>query len=186
MQIEKDHLVVAAILCGLFAAFGLGVWWPEQSKMKAYSERITAAEEQLGPNFNQPVAIANRETEIEELREKVDSSSRYVPQQADLASVMRSLTEAVKLRGIDEQAFRTQEVREFKFYSEVPVELELEGGFDSVFSVLEVVETMPRLVRVDALSLRVQPSRNHFRTEPKIKASYRLSSFFTGDQGDDS
>ena len=181
MKIEKDHWVVACILAGLFAAFGLGVWWPSQIKLRGYQERIAQAQEELGPNFNQPEVILQREKDIDVLRAKIESSPRYVPQETGLATVLRNLTQAVNAQQIHSQTISTQAIREYKQYSEVPVELEFTSSFTAAYGVLREIETMPRLVRVDALSLRLQAAAEGRISQPRVEASYRLSSFFTGE-----
>jgi len=183
MRIEKDHWIVSGVIALLFVAFGLGVWMPNSQRLASYRDRIAEAQEKLGPNFNQPAAMADRQAEVAQLRQQVNSSDRYVPDGPELASVLRSLAEAVETQGISEQAFQSQQTREFKHYSEAPVEIEFESGFAAAYSVLEQIETMPRLVRVDALSLRVSnPNHGEAVQKPRVQVSYRLSSFFTGRQ----
>lgn len=178
MWIEKDKWIVASIIGGLTLVFVFAVWMPEGRKLAQYQERIDAAEEALGPNFNQPAALAARMGEVDDLQDKVNSSDRYVSAEPELAALLRSLTEAAKAKQVGDQEFNTQPSRHYKHYSEIPVELELRSSFDATYGLLEAIETMPRVVRVDGLSLRLT-GQGSSRTKPQMQATFRISGFFT-------
>lgn len=178
MRIKKNHWITAGCLAGVLLAFGLGVWLPETRKQAEYRERIDAAQETLGPNFNQPAALASRVQEVEALEEHVGSSRRIIAAQPDVADLLRSLSEAGRDLDIRDQDLNTQPDRHHKHCSEIPVELGFSGSFNAIYSLLEKVETMPRLVRADALSLRL-PGRDDPTASPQIRATLRLTGFYT-------
>lgn len=182
MLMNKSNGVVACCIAGLSAAFGLGVWLPESRNIAAYQQRIVTAQEALGPSAFQPAMVDRQLDEVERLREELHSSERYVPEGPELASVMRSLTQAVEAEGVSGQRFQTMETKTYKHYAVMPVELEFEDSFTSVYGVLERIETMPRLVRVESLNLRLMEKDNARTTAPRMQASLRLSGFHTGQQ----
>lgn len=178
MRIDRDLMIVSGLIGVMSAGFLLGVWLPENRKVTGFQERIAAAEEKLGPNFNQPAALASQREQVDELRDQVDASDRHIPANPELAELLRSLTEAVKAQRIGDQEFQTQANRDHRHYSEVPVELELRGRFEAAYDVLEQIETMPRLIRVDAMNLRLIDD-GHAMREPRMHAAFRLSGFYT-------
>ncbi|MEL7087025.1 MAG: type 4a pilus biogenesis protein PilO [Planctomycetota bacterium] len=178
MRIEKSQWVVAGTIAGLLLVFGLGVWLPESRKLSVYQERIEAAELALGPNFNQPAALAARMEEVSELKDKVDSSDRYVAAAPELASLLRSLTKVARANEIDDQEFSTRATRHHRHYSEIPIELNMRSSFAAAYDLLEAVETMPRVVRVDGMSLRLV-EEDSAQTKPQMRATYRINGFFT-------
>lgn len=182
MLMNKANGVVACCIAGLSVAFGLGVWLPESRNLASYQERIVAAQEALGPSAFQPAMVDKKLNEVEKLRNELESAERYVPHGPELASVMRSLTQAVEAEGVGGQHFKTMETASYKHYTVMPVELEFEDSFAAAYGVLERIETMPRLVRVESLNLRLLDEDNAKTTAPRMQASMRLSGFHTGQQ----
>lgn len=178
MSIERNQWIVASVIAGLVLVFIFAVWVPESRKLARYQERIEAAELALGPNFNQPAVLATRMQEVEELQARMDSSDRYIAADPDLAELVRSLTEAAKANQVRDQEFSIKTNRDYKQYSEIPVELETRGSFDAVYGLIEAIEMMPRVVRIDGLSLRTV-GRGSQRVQPEMEATFRMSGFFT-------
>jgi Tfp pilus assembly protein PilO len=184
MQIEKDQWIVFAVIAGLTLAFVVGVWMPESRKVTELKARIATAESELGPNFSQPTALAERQERVAALQQQLEASDRFVPQGPELAKLLLSLAEATEVQGIDDPQTQTHESRHYRLYSEIPVELEMAGDFASIYRLLGEIEAMPRLVRIDALNLRrVQTDREPGSEGPAMRASLRLNSFFTPLEG---
>lgn len=177
---DRSQWIVLGSIGLLSAVFSLAVWLPESRKLAGYEDRIVAAQEELGPSFFEPAMMGKRVNEVESLKEEISSSARFVPQRSELASVLRSLTQAVESGGVTNQSIQTRESKQYKHYAELPISLEFEDTFSAAYGVLEQIESLPRLVRVDALSLRVLDRDDAPRLTPVMQASLRLSSFYTG------
>lgn len=182
MQNDKSQWIMIGTIVAITAAFTLGVWLPESRKLAGYQERITQAQEELGPSFLEPALMGERVSEVEALKDELNSSARCVPNRAELASVLRSLTEAVESQGATDQSFQTRETKQYKHYSELPLSLEFEDTFAAAYGVLQQIESLPRLVRVDAINLRVMDRDDAQQSAPVMQASLRLSSFYTGQE----
>lgn len=183
MQNDKSQWIVIGSIVAMSAAFTLGVWLPENRKLAVYQERIVEAQDELGPSFFEPAMMDRRVNEVETLKNQLNSSTRLVPSQPELASVLRSLTEAVEAEGVNEQSFETREIKQYKHYAELPLTLEFGDSFAASYGVLKQIESLPRLVRVDAISLRVLDRDIKKNTSPMMQATLRLSSFYTGQEG---
>ncbi|MEO1237306.1 MAG: type 4a pilus biogenesis protein PilO [Planctomycetota bacterium] len=182
MRIRKDQALVAGAIASAVLAFTFGVWLPESRALRELDARIAAAQAELGPDFLEPTSMDRQQREVDEMRDRLESADRYVPDSPDLASVLRSLTEAVESRGVRGQQFRTSPTRRHRRYCEVPIELEFSDTFLSAYAVLEEIERMPRLVRVDALSFRATSREPAADAPTPTSATFRLSSFYTEPQ----
>ncbi len=180
MRNDRSQWIVLSSIGLMCGAFSLAVWFPESRKQTDYQARIVAAQEELGPSFFDPAQMGERVSEVESLKEEISSSARFVPQRSELASVLRSLTQSVESGGVTNQSLQTREAKPYKHYTELPMSLEFEDTFSAAYSVLEQIESLPRLVRVDALNLRVLDRDGAQQREPVMQASLRLSSFYTG------
>lgn len=184
MQIDKSQWMVIGSIVLMVAVFALGVWLPESRQIAAYQDRIAHAEEELGPSFFEPAMMDERVNEVEALKQELNSSTRYVPNRPELASVLRSLTEAVESQGVSEQSLQTRETRFHRHFSEIPLSLEFEDSFTASYGVLQQIESLPRLVRVDAMNMRVLDRDGSKQLSPVMQTTLRLSSFYTGREED--
>ena len=177
MSIDKSQWIVAGAVLSLLAVFVLGVWMPENRKLKHHEQRIARAQEELGPDYLEPAMMDQRLNEVETLRQELDATTRTVPDRPGLASVLRSLTQAVESQGVTGQVLQVRETRQHPGYAELPLSLEFEDSFAAAYAVLREVESLPRLVRLEALNLRVV--ERGADSPPVTQASLRLSSFYT-------
>ncbi|MEM1109402.1 MAG: type 4a pilus biogenesis protein PilO [Planctomycetota bacterium] len=175
---NKMQWVVAGVIVTMVVVFTLGVLLPELRKISEYEERIVLAQEELGPSFLEPTVMDQKLNEVEELKEELNTSTRYVPDRPELASVLRSLTEVVESQGISDQRLQVRETKRHKHYAELPLSLEFEDTFSSTFGVLKQIESLPRLVRLEAMNLRVVERDPSSASAPRMQASLRLSSFY--------
>ncbi|MEM6459756.1 MAG: type 4a pilus biogenesis protein PilO [Planctomycetota bacterium] len=180
-NLKKPNWIVAGVIVLLIGGFVVGVWLPERKQRAAQQSRIAEAETALGPRDVGPATMARRQRQIDALQTKLSDSERTVPHRPDLAAVLRSLTEAVEAEGVAGQRFELGEPAAHRHYTEVPIELEFERGFPSAFAVLRRIEALPRLVRVDALNLRLLDDDGE-AGGPRTAATLRLSSFYTADE----
>ena len=178
MRIEKDQVITLGVMAALGVAFGLFAWMPARAESRSYTQRIEAARAHLGPQ-TQGDALAERDRSVRDLQAEINEQDRYVPAGPELASVLRSLTRAVRDRGIQEHELETLETAEFARYSVIPARLAFQSDFGQAFNVLTDIEAMPRLIRVDQLELRAQ--RDGDTSNPTLDATMRLSTFHSTD-----
>ena len=181
MQIDRNQWIVFGIIAAMTLAFVLGVWMPESRSIRQSRERIRNAEVSLGPNFNQPTALAERQRSVDLLRDQLAASDRHVPQGPEIAKLLLSLAEATQASGVVDPQTQTSESRHHLLFSEMPVEIEAGGDFASIYRLLSSVESMPRLVRVDALNLRRarRVVGDAASDTPTMRMSMRVNSFYT-------
>ncbi len=181
MPIEKDQAITLGTIAALAVAFCLFVWMPARSENRGYAERIEAARATLDTGPGDGGALTERDRAVKDLQLRVNGQDRYVPETAELASVLRSLTEAVRGRGVNEHELETLETTDYARYSVIPARLAFHGGFGEAFGVLQDIETMPRLIRVDRLEFRA--GSGHGSATPTLDSSMRLSTFHSNDAG---
>lgn len=183
MSIEKDQTLTLAMIVVLAVLFSIIVWLPEHRRIKEYNQRIEAARQTLGPDFDETNLVTTRDGEVQRLRDRVSGSDRYIPARPDIASLIRDVTTCAKSEGIEKQQLETLQNKAYKQYNVIPVHLECTGDFPSLHALLSNIENMRRLVRVESLNLRLRPSADG---GDQVTATFRLSTFFTDAAGEGS
>lgn len=153
MSIEKDQLITLGLVVALAGVFAFAVWMPAKKKHQAFDERIDAAKSELGMT---PVAkdeLIALNTRVSELQTVVNGAQQYVPVDDEIAHVVRGVNEALKAYGVTEQEMVTRQAQRYAHYNTIPVSIEYQSSFPVVFGALQEIEKMPRLIRVDRLSV---------------------------------
>ena len=74
---------------------------------------------------------------------------------------------------LDTKLFKTLKPEPFAAYSEQPIEMTLEGDFDSFYQFLLELEKMPRITKIKVMQLEKSPDK-----EGMTKADMELSIYF--------
>lgn len=178
MRIEKDQLLTLSAIAAMFGLFTFFVWMPSRASTEGYKDRIAEVQAVLGPNMKDPHLLADRSREVQELRDKVNSDERQVPDQPRLAEFLRSLTEVAQERLVSRPELETLETKRFERYNVIPAQLQCRGSFVATYQVLRDIEKLPRLVRVDELHLRIDRSRD---SNNVVSSTFQLSTFYASE-----
>ncbi|MCC6682729.1 MAG: type 4a pilus biogenesis protein PilO [Phycisphaeraceae bacterium] len=154
MRIEKDQkraMLTAGIMLTVFTA---ALLVPLRFQRASYQHRIDDARQALGIDLADTKGLAKLNSEVAGLRQVINGAQQYVPDQDEMADVMRGLSEALDAFGVTERQVQTQTTQHYQKYSVMPITLQYRASFPSVFGVLRRIEQMQRLIRVDALEVR--------------------------------
>jgi len=84
-------------------------------------------------------------------RREVSILNKRIPPTADMGKFIKQLQARITARGIDLLNLAPLPVVENRRYKKVPIKLELKGSFVNIFQLLNDLETMRRMVRVEKL-----------------------------------
>ncbi len=91
--------------------------------------------------------------ELESLRQQVEAHSKIVPEDKQVDSFIRGMQTEARTSGIEVRRYTVMPVVTREFYSEAPVELELDGPYFGVVQFYERVAKMERLINVSGLHM---------------------------------
>ncbi len=171
---EPGELKRLALLAVLFVAFGMGLWWPAHNERQELQQRIDAARLKLDRNYAGASELPMLHRRVMQLGKTLEGAQRYVPQKDELDHLLRDLTTAMQTHHVKNAELVTSETKAFAGYSLVPMALQFEASFPQVFGVLDRVESMSRLVRIDELEVEPKDKAEGSPLTVKIK----LSTFF--------
>jgi type IV pilus assembly protein PilO len=158
--------VINILIAGLFYQFLLS---PKQTEIRDLRDRS----EELKVKLNESRMIARDipkfEKERNELQEKLKKAVAQLPNEKEIPDLIDSIAEAGRVpRG---------------FYSEVPVNMAVEGSFESIFLFTRKVGKLPRIVNISGIAITLPKAQLTSRT-PKLDASFVTTTFrFIPDKG---
>lgn len=167
--IRRLVMVGVATLMG-----GAVIWLPEHFKRVSMYDQIHDAEYALGINPGLSTGLGQWYQQVVSLREEVRGAQQYVPEEDELADVLRGVTEALRREGVSEPELVTRPIEHYVNYSVIPAGVQVAARYPALFEVLREIEKMPRLIRLERLE--VEPSRDD---PDQLEVALDLSTFFS-------
>jgi hypothetical protein len=146
-----------AVFATLVAA-GLLTWWstlPNWAEADERSVRIHELNRKVGALAQAQLALEAETSRLAAARSRQDSECRSVPQTADVAGLMQALALEVDGAVVRDQTFTVMDrpKPEADRFQVLPVQIEVDADFASVWSVIERAEGLPRLLRISGLEI---------------------------------
>ena len=153
----KAQLTVFAVLS--IAAAGAFYYFyeaPERLKMveqEAELAKITATIEQGLAAARQ---LPEFRRKVEEQRAQLDARRSTLPEEKDVAELLRGIQTLAVRSSLTIRAFKPQPVATKEMHVEWPIGLELEGTYHNLGSFLDSVSKFPRLINVGKIDIKTK------------------------------
>jgi len=122
-------------------------------------EKLRAQEFELQRRLTEVRSVAANllefEEEIARLELKLSKVLRQLPDKKELEILLTDISNAGKKSGIEIKAFKRLAEVEQGFYAEVPIAIELEGGYHDVARFFDMLAKLPRIVNMGSLKMKV-------------------------------
>ena len=128
-----------------------------QSDIDARQTRLTA----LRGDIAKGVATARRlpqfQSEVAELERKLDNLRAVLPEQKDVADILRRLQGLAAQSNLSIQRFTPQPSVQQTMYAEVPFKLQAEGTYHSLGAFFDRISKFPRIINISSIAIKAKP-----------------------------
>jgi len=120
-------------------------------------------------------ALAARDlnTQLEQLQNAVEFFESKLPPKSEIHKVLEQVTVIAQKNGLRPKTIKTLAKKNNSGYIEQPLDMQLEGDFNSFYSFLLDLEKLPRIMKIRKLDLKKQKG-----LEGQIEADFIVSIFF--------
>lgn len=182
-------LALAGVIIIFAACLALFVW-PRYREHQAINQEITDLQRRIDDLSGQTEQVAHLAGQVEVARGHVQNELKIITEKPELADVIRRLSLKVDGATVLDQSFAAgtetdAAIGRPELARAMPLTVELEARFDSVFALLRAAETMGRLVRISSVQLSC--NRLTDVEPPIIEATLGLDAIYassTTDEGD--
>lgn len=144
-------LSIAAVVGA--GCFYLLLYRPFTVRLANAKRATVTARAQLAANIDQTRDLAILAAEVQRLNEQLQRS-KQLPAEQDLPRLVRDLNQLGQQNGLQALRYEPKPSHTGELFDELPVSINFQGEFMSVFRFLQQTEQLPRLTRVRKLSLR--------------------------------
>lgn len=147
----------AIVSVALFSVIVGGYWYMFYSSV---DERLTTAQDNLSKtkaeiNKRQIMAmnLPKYQAEVDLLDAELKKALAELPDRREIAQLLEKIADRAKSSGLDIRLFRPKGESKKDFYAEVPVEIEVGGGYHQVATFFDEVGALERIVNIDNFSM---------------------------------
>jgi Tfp pilus assembly protein PilO len=155
MKLDKESLLWTGLILAGTCGFLALVTRPQAAKLQRASTRLTRekADREASPAMLE--AIDRLEGEVKTLSTETASFDAQLPTRDDLGAFLESLARRAEARGLRPQAVEPGKPVRSGGLAALPIGFTVQGSFASVHALIQDIEQMPRLTRVDRFEARM-------------------------------
>ena len=147
------------VVSGLLVAIVGGYWTMSYQPSQEQRAELVVKSQELQRKLNNARSVANNvpgfEAEVAGLELDLHLALKQLPNRKQFEDLLQDISTAGKKVGVQIKSIdREKEVRR-DFYAEVPFKLEIEGTYHDLARFFEMVASLPRIVNVGAMNIKV-------------------------------
>ncbi len=156
----RTQLIVFVLLSGAAIA---GAWQvmlsPQRDQLATREARLSDVQREVASAQAVAMRLPAVQQEVQALEASLADTTAVIPEEKDPQDVLRNLHELASESLLTIASFSPKPIVTRAEYTEWPVELGLEGGFNDLGVFFDRIASMPRLMSVSDLHIRT-PTRN--------------------------
>ena len=157
-KIIELPIAVRGVIVAAFAAALIGIYWtlflqPVGEELTKVDEDTKRLETEMSEKQRIVANLPKFEAEVERLDVELKKALSELPDEKEIPQLLEKIADKAKESGLDVRLFRPKTEQRKDFYAEVPVEIEVAGGFHQVATFFDEVSRLERIVNIDQFSL---------------------------------
>jgi len=146
---------------------------PANRHLARAKERVEAKLAKLSEFEKTTIEASDLTKQLEQLQEAFRFFESKLPPTSEIHKVLEQVTVIAQKQGLKPKTIRTLQKKDNSGYVEQPLQMELEGNFNSFYSFLLELEKLPRITKIRQLELDKQKE-----IEGQVTADFIVSIFF--------
>jgi type IV pilus assembly protein PilO len=167
-----------AVVSTLLVAIGACYWFLSYQPAQEVSQALVARSQELQRSLNNVRSIANNvagfEAEVAGLERDLDVALKQLPNRKQFEDLLQDISTAGKKVGVMIKSIDRKDETRRDFYAEVPFQIELEGSYHDLARFFEMVSSLPRIVNMGTLDLKVA---NESRLSTRLRVTGMATTF---------
>lgn len=139
-----------AVVCGFYY---LSLYSPVGEELVVAQGEV----EKLNVEVTQKLGIANNltkfEAEVERLDVELKRALAELPDKKEIPQLLERISDKARDAGLLVNVFKPQQPQNKNFYAELPIQIEVEGGYHQVATFFDEVGHLERIVNLDQVSM---------------------------------
>ena len=163
MAIDKETILKmpplqkALIIVGLILLLGI-VWYyllytPNDKKINALNADLKKINDRIAELERAKKLIKNLEAEIAKLEKEITALRTQLPEDKEIPALLSEVTEKGRINGLTFSLFKQNPAVKQSYFSEIPVQITVQGDYHQVALFLYAIGTMDRIMHASDLKM---------------------------------
>jgi type IV pilus assembly protein PilO len=147
----------AAVSAVIFALIIGGYWYmffsSVEERLATAQDKLSKYKAEISKRQLMVVNLPKFQAEVDLLDAELKKALAELPDKREIAQLLEKIADRAKSSGLDIRLFRPKGESKKDFYAEVPVEIEVGGGYHQVATFFDEVGALERIVNIDNFSM---------------------------------
>ena len=147
--------ILALVLVAILSVYWFTMYGSQRQELQKVQRRLT----QLETKINESRAVASNlksfQEKKEQLKEELTKALRRLPNSKELPVLLTDITSLGKKSGLEFQSFKPGREKGRGFYAEVPISIEVLGGYHDVGMFFDRLARLDRIVNVSNITMEL-------------------------------
>jgi len=178
----QKMLIIAILIIAIAGAFVWFVYIPKHAEISALEQQIAQINNEININQAKARRLDELKRENAELAKRLAVLKEQLPPESEVASLLKQVSDLGTKTGLDFKLWKPTDHRPGAsgLYTEIPVEVEVAGGYHAVAAFFDRIGKLPRIVNVSGLKMtNGKIEKNRFM----IQIAFRATAFAAVDSG---
>ena len=145
--------IIAGVCVALAAGYYFMVYQGAQDELRQLRSQELELQRKLSEVRSVVANLAAFEEEITVLEGKLSQALRQLPNEKQLEVLLTDISNLGKTSGVEIKSFRRENEIVHDFYAEVPIAIELIGGYHDIARFFDLMSKLPRIVNMGSLQI---------------------------------
>ncbi len=153
LPVWKKALILAGVMIVLGLAWYMLFFLPNEEEISSLRSQLDKLQKQIQEQQKAKEAKLDLEKQIKALEAELKVLSSRLPEEKEIPDLLSSVNETGRLHGLEFVLFKQGKPVRKEYYSEIPVEIQVRGGFHQIMQFLSKVGELDRIVHVSKLKM---------------------------------
>jgi type IV pilus assembly protein PilO len=135
-----------------------------QADIEARQTRLTALRQDVAKGIATARRLPEFQAQVSELERKLENLRAVLPEQKDVADILRRVQGLATQSSLYIQRFTPQDQKQQALYAELPYKLQAEGTFHNLGYFFDRVSKFPRIINVGEITIKPRQSQEADKT----------------------
>jgi len=176
MKLGLRELIVLTLMLALLGGAYFFIFNKANVKRARMLTEIQAKQTALNNLRNATAGIEDLNRKVEELSKAIAFFESKLPQEKEIDTILKEVWQMAEANSLQTKTVKTLKSERGPNYSEQPIQMSLQGDFNGFYSFLLALEKLPRITRINQMTLQKVNDR-----DGEMTAQLTLSIFFEPD-----
>jgi type IV pilus assembly protein PilO len=149
----------AFVVISAVAVFGFWNYYVKemQTDIATRELRLATLRSDVAKGYATARRLPEFQTQVAELQGRLESLRAVLPEQKDVADILRRVQGLATQSNLVLQSFQPQPAKQLAMYAELPHKLQVEGTYHNFGAFLDKVSKFHRIITVSEISIKAKP-----------------------------